>query len=466
MRGLRSTILLIVVLAGLGAYFYFVTNKLPEGAADAKKQEKVFDGLDASKIEEITVTTAAGDATALKKESGGWQIVKPLTTKADEGEASSMTSALASAEVTRVIDENPTNLSEYGLANPRIEVDFKAAGDKDARKLLVGEKTPTGGGLYAKRNGEKRVFSIGAFQENTFNRTTFDLRDKVLLKFDREKVDAIDVAAGGKTLDIAKDGSDWKITKPVQSKADFGSVEGLVGKLQTAQMKSLVGENPSPDELKKYGLDKPEATVNLLAGSAKTTLLVGAKAPDGNTLYARDASKPAVVTIESSLLDDLKKGADDYRRKDLFEFRPFNATHIELTRNGQTVVLDRQKGSGETAPDKWHRASPNPGDVDKDKMDSLLSKLSNMRAASFVDSAAKTGADKPALVVGVKFDEGKKEEKVTFGQSGSDVFAVRPGEPGAAKADSADFNDITKSLDEISAPTPTPATPPTTPPKK
>jgi len=35
-------------------------------------------------------------------------------------------------------------------------------------------------------------------------------------------------------------------------------------------------------------------------------------------------------------------------------------------------------------------------------------------------------------------------------QSGSDVFAVRPGEPGAAKADSTDFNDVIKTFDEIS----------------
>jgi hypothetical protein len=470
MRGLRSTIALVVVLAGLGAYFYFVTSKLPEGGADAKKQEKVFDGLDAAKIEEVKIATVAGDATTLKKENGGWQIVQPTAMKADEGEASSITSALASAEITRVIDENPSNLNEYGLSNPRIEVDFKAAGDKDYRKLLVGAKTPTGGGIYAKRNDEKRVFALASFQENTFNRNTFDLRDKVLMKFDREKIDGIDVNAGGKALVIKKDGGDWKITQPVESKADYGSVEGLVGKLQTAQMKSLVTENPTPADLKKYGLDKPEETVNLNLGSARATLLVGAKAPEGNTVYARDASKPAVVTIESSLVDDLKKGADDYRRKDLFEFRPFNATHLELTRNGQTLVLDRVKGKGDNAPDTWHRASPNPGDVDKEKMDSLLSRLSNMRAASFVDSAAKAGADKPALVVAVKFDEGKKEEKVTFGQSGTDVFAVRPGEPGAAKADTADFNDVTKSFDEIAAPaapppTPAPPTPPN-PPKK
>ena len=462
MKRLWSTLALIVVLAGLGAYIYFVTWKQPEGGADTgKKQEKVFAGLDSGKIEEVKVTSAAGDATTVKKDAGGWQVVQPLTTKADDGEVGNVTSALAAAEIIRVIDENPTNLTEYGLGNPRIEVDFKAAGDKDYRKLMVGEKTPTGSDIYARRNDEKKVFLISAMQETSLNRTTFDLRDKGLLKFDREKVDGIDVSAGGKTIAIAKDGGDWKITKPVQTKADFGSVEGLVGRLQSAQMKSIVADEASPADLKKYGLDKPEATVNLAIGSSRATLLVGGKADKDNTVYARDASKPGVVTIEQSLLDDLKKDADTYRRKDLFEFRPFNATHIELTRNGETIVLDRVKGQNDK-PDTWKRVGPNPGDVDKEKMDGLLSKLSNMRAASFVESTAKTGLDKPALVVAVKFDEGKKEEKVTFGQEGSDVFAGRPGEPGAAKADKADLDEATKSFDEIAkpaapAPSPTPS---------
>jgi len=448
MRGLKSTIALIVVLLGLGAYIYFVTWKQPEGGADAaKKQDKVFAGLDSSKIEELKVTSAAGDATTVKKDAGGWQVMQPVTAKADESEIGSLTSALASTEVSRVVDENPTNLNDYGLSNPRIEVDFKAAGDKDYRKLMVGGKTPTGGDLYARRNDEKKVFLIPAFQESTLNRTTFDLRDKGLLKFDREKVDGIDVSAGGKTIAIAKDGGDWKLTKPVQTKADFGSVEGLVGRLQTAQMKSIAADQASPADLKKYGLDKPEATVNVNIGSSRATLLLGGKASD-NTVYARDASKPAVVTVESSLVDDLKKDADSYRRKDLFEFRPFNATHIEMSRNGQTIVLDRVKGQNDK-PDTWKRVSPAAADVDKEKMDGLLSKLSNMRASSFVDSTAKTGLDKPALTITVKFDDGKKEEKVAFGQSGSDVFAARPGEPGAAKADTADFNEAVKSFDEI-----------------
>jgi len=156
------------------------------------------------------------------------------------------------------------------------------------------------------------------------------------------------------------------------------------------------------------------------------------------------------MTMEKSLVDELKKNADEFRKKDLFEFRSFNANRVEITRNGQTVAFEKSKGQGQNAPDVWKRVSPNAGDVDKEKIDSMLSRLSNMRATSFVASEAKTGLDKPAMTVSVKFDDGKKEDRVTFGKSGDDVYASRPGEPGAAKADASDFTDINKTLDEIS----------------
>jgi hypothetical protein len=451
MRGLKSTVALVVVLAGLGAYIYFVTSKMPEGGApagDAKKQEKVFSALQPEKIEEVKVSTAAGDITTLKKDGTAWKITQPSEMAASESEVAALTSALGQVEVVRIVDENPTNLNDYGLANPRVEIDFKAAGDTDYRKLLVGEKTPTGGDLFAKRNGDKQVFLIPVANDTSFNRTTFDFRDKTLLKFERDKVDALDITAGGKTMAIAKNGGEWKMSKPVQTSADFGSVEGLVGRLQTVQMKSIAADNATPADLKKYGLDKPEATVNLSLGSARATLLFGGKAAD-TTVYARDASKPSVVTVESALLDDMKKSADDYRRKDVFQFRPFNATHIEITRNGQTITLQRTKGQGENAPDTWKRVTPTAGDLDKTKSDDLLGKLSNIRVASFVDSAAKTGTDKPAMTVVVKYDEGKKEDRATFGQVGNEVFVTRPNEVGAAKIDAADFNDVIKMLDEI-----------------
>lgn len=447
MRGLRSTIALVVVLCGLFAYIYFVTWKQPATPAGSTK-EKLFASLEADKIEELRVKSQTGDTTTLKKEKDGWQLVSPVTAAAQESEVSGITSALTGLEVTRVVDENPTNLKDYGLESPRVAIDFKTTGDKDYRHLFVGEKSPTGSDLFVRRNDDKRVLLVPAYQEQSLNRSTFDLRDKTVIKIDREKVDRVEVVAGGKTLELAKGASDWKVTRPIQASADFGAVEGLISRVQTAQMKSIVTSEATPADLKKFGLDKPATTVTLNLGSAKATLLVGGKADDGS-LYARDASKPVVVTVESSLADELKKPADDYRRKDLFAFRAYNANRVEVTRGPQTVVFEKVKGQGNNAEDKWRRVSPNAADVDAEKMSAFLSKLEGMRASSFVDSTAKTGLNPPAMVVSAKFEDGKREDRVTFGKADKDVYAARTDDAGAAKVDAADFEDVNKKLDEL-----------------
>jgi hypothetical protein len=447
MRGLWTTIGLVVVLGGLFAYIYFVTWKQP--AEDTgSKQEKVFAALEADKIAELRVTSESGNTSTLKKDKDGWRLVEPIASAAADSEVSGITSALSQLEIVRVIDENPANLNDYGLSSPRIEIDFKTPGDKDFRRLLIGQKSPTGGNLFAKRNSEKRVFLIPAFQDQTFNRATLDLRDKAALRFDRDKVDRIEIDAAGKTLEIVKNGSDWNLTKPIQVTSDYAAVEGLVGKVLSAQMKSVVAESASPADLKKYGLDKPTVTLTLGLGSAKATLLLGGKA-DGGSLYARDTSKPLVMTLESSLADDLGKGVNEYRRKDLFAFRAYDANRIEITRGSQTIVFDKVKGEGANAEDKWRRASPNAADADKEKMSVFLAKLESVRATTFLDSAAKTGLDSPVMTVYAKFDDGKKEERVKFGKSGDSVYASRIGDAGAAKISPAEFDEIVKKLDEL-----------------
>lgn len=448
MRGLRSTIAALVVLVGLGAYIYFVTWKKSSEDAGAKK-EKVFAAVEADKIEELKIKSESGDVTSLKKTSGAWQIVAPISVPASESEIIGLTSALGQMEIVRVLDENPTDLKEYGLETPRIEVEFKSVESKSSGRILVGDKTPTGASLYARRNDEKRVFLVADFQDSSLNKSTFALRDKALIKIERDKVDGLEISVSGKPIQFAKDGSNWKIMKPLAARADFSSVEALVGRVETAQMKSIAAGEASPADLKKYGFDKPEVTVTIDQGSARAVLQVGGKAGD-DAVYARDLSKSSIVTLDKSLADDLKKGVEDYRRKDAFEFRAFNATRVEFTRGIQTIVLERVKGQGENAQDSWRRVSPNPADADKSKVESLLAGLADIRATSFTGTTAKTGLDKPAMAVFVKFEDGKKEERVSFGRSGADVYALIPDQPGAGKIEAEKFDEANKSLDELS----------------
>ena len=96
----------------------------------------------------MTVKSASGDQTTVEKQGKAWQVTQPAPVPADEAEISGITSNLASLEVQRVVDEQPTDLKQYGLDPARIEVTFKFAG-KD-QKLLIGQKTPTGTDVYAK----------------------------------------------------------------------------------------------------------------------------------------------------------------------------------------------------------------------------------------------------------------------------------------------------------------------------
>jgi len=348
--------------------------------------------------------------------------------------------------VSRVVDENPADLKEYGLDSPRVEIEFKASGDKtyaDAHRLFIGAKSPTGGDLFARRDSDKRVMLVPGYTDAIFNRATFDLRDKSLLAFEREKVDRIDVAG---SLELARQGTDWKLTKPIAATADYTAVDSLLGRLQTVAMKSIVAEQATPADLKKYGFDKPQGTIALSGGGTTASLVIGGKAT-GDDVYVRDSSKPLIATADGGLVKDLQKGADEYRRKEIFAFRGYSTDRLEFTRDGQTIVFEKVKGDGQT-PEKWHRVMPNPGDPMG--MENLIVKLEGLRAASFVDAAARTGLDKPSLTVYAKFEDGKKEERVSFAKAGADVYASVPGQPGSAKVATNDFDEIMKALDMVS----------------
>jgi hypothetical protein len=435
-RGLRSTIALLAVLIGLVAYIYFVDSKKP--ASDAPETKAKAFTVDADQIEEIHMKPASGDASRVQKTSGTWQLVEPEKADADQGQVSNAATSLATLEINRVVDENPSDLSQYGLSPPKAEVAFRVKGQKDSRQLLIGEKTATGSDLYAKTPDQKRVFLISGFLENTFERTPFDLRDKTALKFDQTKADGVEIVHDGTTA-LAKSGTEWALTKPYKARADFASAEAMLTSLSSLQMQKIV-ENDAKD-LAKYGLDKPDATITVNSGSTRASLALGKK--DGDSVYARDLSRPLVFMIPATTAGDLEKDTGTLRRKDMFDGRSFNATRVELKRGSETLSFDKSKGKD--GKDVWKNAAGK--EVDAAKVEDMLTKLSSIRALLFqdrVDPVLKT----PTLVATLKLDNNMMEA-VTFARSGNAVLASREGEPGSATVEVMAFNDAMSAIDAI-----------------
>lgn len=435
MRGLWSTISLVVVLAGLGAYIYFVESE--RDPAGVTTREKVFDGVTTEDLTELEIKSADGDTTRLQKTDGAWRLVDPVEAAADESEVTSIATSLASLEVNRVVEEEVADLAQYGLEPARIEVAFKKAGEAEFSRVLIGEKTPTGGDLYARAQDSNRVFLIASYLESTFNKNTFSLRDRRILVFDRNSVDGLELTDGSTKTVLAKAGSEWRLTSPVSARADFSTVEGALGRLASTQMQGIVESEET--NLAKYGLNRPSGTIAVVSGSSRATLTLGSI--DNALLFARDSSRPMVFTVAPILRDDVMKSVADLRRKDLFDSRAFTATRAEFTRGAETVTFEKTKGADDA--DVWRSGGQ---DKDRTKVDDLLSKVTGLRAQSFEDSAHPS-LRTPELVVTIGFDE--KTETVRLARSGSDLFASRPDEPGAAKLEAARLDDVLKALDEL-----------------
>ncbi len=459
MRGLTSTIVLVLVLAGLGGYIYFVDSKRPEpGLGGDTATAKVY-ALEVDTINEVKLTYN-GETSLLRKSDSGWAMVEPVQTEADPAEVISLVQALVNLELVRVLDENPGDLAPFGLAAPSVAVEFKGAGVSGSLKL--GRKTPTQGEMYAQKNGEKAVFLVSSSQDSTFNRTPFNLRDKKILKFDREKADTLTLARAGQSMTLARTGSEWKVTGPVASRSDYTTVEGLLSQLSSANMSTLVTSDGK--DLAKYGFDQPAMSVTLGAGSAKAVLEVGKT--EGGQTYARDAARPLVFTVDTTLQDELNKGFDAFRKKELFELRAFYVTRLRAVLDApggpKTYELEKVKGDKPTDGESWKvtRVGGASRTADAAAMDDLLAKLVALKADTFVDGKTKTGLDKPALVVSASYDEGKFE-RVRFGQVGEQAFGSREGEAVVARIDKASMAAAMKAFDLVVMP-PEPAPAPAT----
>jgi hypothetical protein len=449
----RSTLILLALAGGLGAYIWFVEMKR-ETTDDEPKAERVFASLEADQIAALTLHAGNGDVTTLKKDGAGWKIEAPIQAPADASEVSGVTSNLATLDITRVIDEQPKSLEPFGLDQPRLKVTFTGKGP--ARTMLFGSKTATGGDVYAKLEDQPRVFLVPGWLEQSFDRTTFQLRDKAIVAVDREAVDHVSIIGAPGTIELKKDGDAWRLVQPIAARADSAEVGSLLTRLSSGQMQAIVAEQPAT--LDVYGLQPPRTTVTAGGGGRQLAqILVGSASGDA-AVHLKDAARPIVFTVEKALADDLQRTVDTYRAKDVFAYRPFNLSRLVIARGDTTRTFEKRKsGDAKEATETWVQSSPADPNVKATTIDDIVSRLSTLRAEAWI-AAVPAGAT-PVMDVTATFD-GSTQERVSIVQAADRMLAVREGEPGAARLTAPAVTDIIGLLQPAATtPAATPATP-------
>jgi len=427
------------VLAGLGGLLYWSNRSEAAKAAkgDPKAAPKILD-LKETEIKQIEIRHRAGETTVVKRDgSGKWSITAPLPLAADQSAVGAITTAAASLSSDRVVDENASNISSYGLEPPRIGITLTMA-DGKTRVLRIGEDTPTDGGSYAMLDGDKRLFTIASFGKTSLDKQSKDLREKHLLVFDQDKLSRVELEVAGKPpLEFGRAGTDWQLLKPKPMRADGFQVDELVRKLKDATM------DPETD---------PKAAATAFAGGQKTAIanVTGAEGTltfevrkVKDDYYAKSSTQDGPYKITKEIGDGLNKSLDDFRNKKVFDFAFNDPNRIEMKDGGQSKVIEK---SGEN----WTSGGKT---MDSLSVQNLIDKLRDLAATKFAD----TGFPTPTLELTVVSNDGKRTEKVQIAASGANFLARRENDTSLYQLDANAVNGLREAATGIQ-----PAPPPDT----
>ena len=412
---LKGLFIASLVLAALLGTLYW-SNRHPPSAETAKASLNSAPKILALKQDEITrvvIKKDGGEVRLEKNDAGQWQITAPKPSSADQEAVASLLSTISSLNSDRLVDEKTADLEQYGLAKPKVEISVTEKGKPQA--LLIGDDTPSGNAVFAKLEGDLRVFTLASYSRSALDKSANDLRDKRLLTADFDKVSQIEFAGqnGGKRQEftLARNKDAWQILKPKPLRADADRVEDLVRTLRDAKMDAA----SAPDDSKlasAFGSAQPFATVKI-AGASGVQQLEVRKVKDD--YYAKSSVVPGIYKVPAGVGTGLDKKLDDFANKRLFDFGYQDPDKIEI-HDGSTAYFLTRSGS-----DWW---GPDGKKLDDTNSEALVSKLRDLSATHFPEG----GFTAPTLHFTVTSDAGKRVERIAVAKKGDAYLAQRENE--------------------------------------
>src|SRR5580700_11651405 len=430
---LRGLIVAAVILAALTGTLYWSNHHKPsdttEASADVAPKILVVKEADIARFD--LKKDGAEQVGGERNSPGQWRITSPSPLPADQSAVSSLLGTFSSLNSERLVEEKAGNLVPYGLDAPKLEVDLSEKGNK-TQKLLLGDETPAGNGIYAKLDGDPRVFTIPKYDKTSIDKSANDLRDKRLLTLDSDKISQVDLIAKKQEIAFGRNKDEWQIVKPRPLRADGTAVDELVRALTDAKMELDASDDPKKDA-SLFSAAVPVATAKVTAESGTQELQVRKNKEE---YYAKSSVVEGVYKVSSTLGQALDKTLDDFRNKKLFDLGSDDPNKIEIQDGSKTYFLTR---NGE---DWWSGAAKK---MDAASVDELLEKLRDLSASKFVAS----GFTAPIVDLTVISNDGKRVEKVAISKSGDTYIAKRENEPALYQIDSKAIDDLTKSAADV-----------------
>ena len=254
-------------------------------------------------------------------------------------------------ETKRLIDENPGDLTIYGLDSADMTTFVSADGKEYG--IEIGNQTPTKDGYYARKQGDTQVYTISSHSGNTLKYGKFDIMNKNLYGTEAislEDIDSLKFSRSGEMVFNTRKGasmSEWLITEPLEREAELTELSKFLDWLHRFRVSEFIEENVQ--DLKSYGLDDPRYIFEYTFGDKAYTLKLGSLKDE--KYYGMMNDITTVFTVNSSDLNFVDLPLIDLISTFIYIPTIYDGEKLVIEMDGRTDILlinDNKDSDAET----------------------------------------------------------------------------------------------------------------------
>ncbi len=201
---------------------------------------------------------------------------------------------------------------------------------------------------------------------------------------------------------VMKKDNEWRLTKPLDTKADNDIMAGVLTTLARLRQERDLG---GVEDLKPFGLEASSLVVEFMVQGKPHRLAIGAKAPGDRSYYARKDQEKRAFIIGMGDKDSLDRPVIALRDKTLLSFSPEQLKAVKIKTPGTAVHLEK------TGLQTWRWVGREKLRLRSDRVEALLRQLQMARVKEFIAESPKDspsfGLAKPQVEVALVKEQGQ-----------------------------------------------------------
>ena len=398
----KTTWGLVVAAAVLFALIFFVERPLREFRQRPISRE-VLHGLDPATANSVSIYPANQREIRAEFQSNSWQIVKPISYRADNQRIQAFLIYLSNIKwegriLARDLKDRANALEEFGLVTPQYSIEIRDA--QGARALRVGANSALGDKVFLQVGGSEIIYAASAELLRHIPATKDAWRDTELVRLNELAFDTVKARSGAKSFEIHRDAQGlWKLRAPLQARADSMKIDNLLSQLQSLRVNGFVADQ-SPSDLEPYGLQAsaqtPQLELSLLRNTnALFSLQMGSSPTNHPELaYVRRRNPENILLTHREPLALWRASYTNFLDRHLISCPADQIDSIEV-RGDDRFVLRRHENSWQA-----HVEAAGAFPADSDLMRFLLDTLTNAQtvvAQTVVAAFESYGLAQPSL---------------------------------------------------------------------